>query len=177
MDGVLVDYDSGYVKLAQSVKSTGVDKKDRIQAIRKAYHDAGAQFWADLEWEHGGQEVWNTAKRLFDRVCILSSTGAKADPSGRAKIVDQGKREWLKKNLPDMPDSNVFIVHGKHLKPNYATKTSILVDDMASTIILWNQAGGLGILHDSRRYKDTLETLVEIAAPINLMEIVKLIRH
>lgn len=177
MDGVLVDFDGGYVKIAHSIKTDGMDKVSRISAIRKAYLDAGATFWANLGWEPGGQEVWNTAKRLFERVCILSSTGAKDDPTGRGKIVEEGKYEWIKKNLHDMSDSNVFIVHGKHFKQNYATKTSILVDDMRTTIEQWNKAGGFGILHDSRRYKDTIETLIEIAAPLNLTEIMKLIRH
>lgn len=177
MDGVLCDYDSGYYRIAREVEKAGVEKEKRVEAIRKAYHELGAQFWAELEWIRGGQELWETSKRLFERVCILSSTGAKADPEGRGKIVEAGKREWLKKNMPDMPEDRIFIVHGKHLKQNHASKISILVDDMRSTIEQWNAAGGFGILHDDRRYKNTIETLIEIAVPMSLSEMAKLVRH
>lgn len=177
MDGVLVDFQDGYRKFAQGIKDAGLikgmDKEEARAVVRQHYGAAGAGFWAKLGWANGGQALWNTAKRLFERVCILSSTGAKADPSGRGKEVEEGKLEWLKTNIPDMPSGNIFIVHGKHLKKNHAAKNAILVDDMAVTIKEWNEAGGYGILHDDRYFENTIETLVEIAAPMSLGEMAK----
>jgi len=177
MDGVLVDFQGGYRKFAKSIQDAGLiagmEKEEARGVIRQHYRDAGATFWADLDWAHGGKELWNTAKRLFERVCILSSTGAKEDPTGRGPIVEFGKQEWLKKHMPDMPSGNIFIVHGKHLKKNHAAKNAILVDDMAVTIKEWNESGGYGILHDDRYFENTIETLVEIAAPMSLGEMAK----
>jgi len=170
MDGVLVDFDGGYRAFAKTIKTAGMEKDEARKTIRKAYADAGAKFWAELGWANGGKELWETAKRLFEHVHILSSTGAKEDPTGRGPIVDAGKREWLKKNMPDMPDSNIIIVHGKHLKKNHASKNGILVDDREDTIKEWNSAGGFGILHDDRYYQETIETLITVAAPMNLEE-------
>lgn len=42
-----------------------------------------------------GREVWDTASRLFERVCILSSAGT-IDPT-KGEVVRQGKIQWLKK--------------------------------------------------------------------------------
>jgi phosphoglycolate phosphatase-like HAD superfamily hydrolase len=173
MDGVLVDLRGGYEALGRKVDALGVNHDARKDAIWQAYLDDGSQFWAELGWECGGQAVWDTARDLFERVYILSSTGVRNDPTGRGKIVDEGKRMWVKKNLKGMPDENVFIVRGKEFKKAYANKMSILVDDAAVTIEQWNNSGGFGILHDSAHYKNTLETLIEIAAPTSLMEIMK----
>ncbi len=171
MDGVLVDFDGGYKKLSKgkTIKETTEDEGEK--SAREKYLAAGVDWWANLDWIQGGKEVWNASEKLFERVCILSSAGT-SDPI-RGKMVTEGKMLWLSKNIPSMKHSNVFIVFGKHLKPNYATKNSILVDDVWVTIDRWNKQGGFGILHDSRKYKNTINDLYDIAAPISLSEMIK----
>jgi len=171
MDGVLVDFNGGFSKLSNGMdlKQFAQDKGDA--AARDQYLQAGAKFWAGLDWIHGGKELWEASSRLFERVCILSSAGTTNEE--KAAVVATGKRAWLKKHIPSLPSDRIFIVPGKHRKQEFAAKNTILVDDVAVTIKQWNQQGGYGILHDSRQYKKTIEDLEDIAGPIKLSEIVK----
>lgn len=171
MDRVLVDFEGGFVKLSKGFKSSDLYKQYGDKAVQQYYLSAGPDFWADLDWIEGGRELWEVSRKLFRRVNILSSAGT-ADPE-KGKPVIAGKKMWLKKHMPEMPDSNIFIVLGKHNKPNYATKESILVDDVSETIKKWNAKGGYGILHDAPHYKRTIETLEDIVRPLNLTEIIK----
>lgn len=166
MDGVLVDYASGYRK--NFVGSPNSTKEE-------FYYQSKVAFWAKMDWIVGGKELYQAAKDLFEGVYILSSSGTQ-DPL-KGKIADEGKRLWIKKNMPDMSMDRVFIVPGKERKPDYASKTSILVDDMPITIKLWNAAGGYGILHKANHYKNTIEELEDISRPIKLSELVKRFRR
>lgn len=175
MDGVLVDYQGGYKKWnsGKTLKET-VDSEGAA-AARKRYLEWGIAFWSSLEWLHGGQELWNASKALFETVCILSSTGT--TDTTKAEPAQIGKRNWIQKNMPDMKMDNVFIVNGRHMKAEKAAPNAILVDDVGETIEAWDKAGGTGILHNHRRYRDTIEDLEDIARPMSLMEIVKRFKH
>ena len=175
MDGVLVDYQGGYHKLARSVKKGDVEHEKWENAVSDAYFNAGGEFWANLDWLYGGEELWKASTGLFEHVYILSSTGASS--LEWSNLVAGGKLAWLKKHIPEMNMENVFIVNGKHLKPHFADKMSILVDDVGLTIQRWNRAGGFGILHNFRHYRKTIETLEDISRPIKLKELVKRIRR
>jgi 5'(3')-deoxyribonucleotidase len=173
LDGVLVDFNGGYVDNYKKSKGTltNYDEKE----ARKAYSSTGSEFWVDLKWIHGGKELWKSATSLFERVYILSSAGS-GDPT-RGKEIVKGKRLWINKNIPELDQEKVFIVMGKDLKPQFANKASILIDDMPITIQRWNKEGGFGILHNSNHYKRTIEDLEDIAGPIKLSELVKRFRH
>lgn len=171
MDGVLVDFAGGYDRLTQGKSIAQFSRYYGEEAAKQMYLKAGSSFWSDLSWEHGGKDVWNASRDLFEHVYILSSTGTQ-DPD-RGKIVELGKRLWVDKNMPEMPQSNVIIVNGKHLKQQYANKASILVDDVPITIKQWNDQGGFGILHTPSRYKNTIEDLEDIARPLMISELAK----
>lgn len=171
MDGVLVDFEGGYLKISSGLSLQEYANAYTIEDARQRYLDEGASFWANLGWIHGGKELWDAASRLFERVCILSSAGTTDEE--KASIVAAGKREWLKNNIPSIPDNRIFIVPGKHRKQEYAAKDAILVDDVAATIKQWNANGGYGILHNSKNYKKTIEDLEDISRPMKLSEIVK----
>lgn len=175
MDGVLVDFEGGFIKLSNGLKSSDLYKKYGSRAIQQYILSTGSDFWVDLEWISGGRELWDVARKLFTRVYILSSAGTSDVDKGRPVV--NGKMMWLKKNMPDMPESNIIIVPGKHKKQLYSSKESILVDDMPDTIKKWNANGGYGILHSAERYKQTIETLEDIVRPLNLTEILKRIRN
>ena len=175
MDGVLVDYQGGYHKLARSVKKGEIEGEEWENAISDAYVNAGGEFWANLDWLYGGEELWKASKGLFEHVYILSSTGV-SSPEW-SNIVVGGKLAWLEKHVPEMDPKNIFIVNGKHLKPHFADKMSILVDDVFLTIQRWNNAGGYGILHNFRHYRRTIETLEDISRPVKLKELIKRIRR
>lgn len=171
MDGVLVDFEAGYSKIARGMGIKEFSATFGEKEARNNYLNAGTEFWANLNWIHGGKELWNASSLLFERVCILSSAGT-TDPQ-KATTVEAGKREWLRKNIPSVSQDNVFIVRGKHLKQNLAARNAILVDDLPSTIQTWNLRGGFGILHNAKNYKNTIEALEDISQPIRLQELVK----
>jgi 5'(3')-deoxyribonucleotidase len=173
MDGVLVDFDQGFADIYYSIQGK-MDPKAKEEAARRLYTQAGSQFWVDLDWEQGGKEVWDAASNLFETVGILSSASAKT--MERFEVVTEGKRRWLKKNIPGLPDDHIFIVGSKSQKQNYADKLSILVDDKTSTIQQWNAKGGYGIVHKASQYKKTIEELEDISRPVSLAEIVKRFR-
>lgn len=171
MDGVLVDFDGGFKKITHGMNRSDMINTQGEKAVRDKYLTAGIDFWANLEWIDGGRELWDSSNQLFNHVRILSSAGTTDVEKG--KMVDEGKRNWLKKNIPSINQTNVFIVNGKHMKKKYASKNSILVDDVGITIKEWNQNGGYGILHNSKFYKKTIEDLVDISQPMNISEIAK----
>lgn len=171
MDGVLVNFEGGYLQLSKGLPLKEYAHQFGDQSARDNYLNAGVQFWAGLEWIRGGREVWDTASRLFERVCILSSAGT-TDPI-KGEVVRQGKLQWLKKHIPSLPEERIFIVGGKHRKQEHASRNGILVDDVPSTIQQWNAKGGYGILHHDGSYKKTLEELEDLAKPIKLGEIAK----
>ena len=174
MDGVLVDFQNGFRGITKGMTPDEMKLKFGDKTVREYYLNAGSEFWADLDWVEGGKELWKASSLLFERVCILSSMGT-TDPK-RGKEVEEGKRQWIKKNIPSLDQSNVFIVAGKHIKKKYASKNSILVDDMPITVREWNISGGFGILHHHLEYKKTIEDLEDIARPISLTEMAKRIR-
>lgn len=176
MDGVLVDFNAGYRDLANGRTIEEVEETEGEKEARRRYLAAGASFWANLPWAYGGLELWRSAQELFERVCILSSMGT-TDPE-RGLVVRAGKLQWLANNLnPQLPESRIFIVPRRFYKKDKAAHDAILVDDMKDTIKDWNAAGGYGILHKDTRYKKTIYELEDIAAPLNLTEIVKHIHH
>lgn len=173
MDGVLADFSGAYAELSKGVEWRGIPQGEWEMQVRKKYRELSStpEWWATLPWCKGGSELSKVATHLFSRVCILSSAST-SDPK-RFPIVEEGKRLWIKKNVPQIKDSDVFIVAGKAFKKDYAAKNAILVDDVKETIQNWNSAGGFGILHHSSHYKETIETLEEITSPMNLGEIAK----
>lgn len=175
LDGVLVDFDGGYRKLSQGRSIQETAAADGEDSAREKYLKAKADWWANLDWIHGGRELFNASDKMFEHVCILSSAGT-GDPE-KGKAVVEGKIRWLAKNIPSMDASRTFIVFGKHLKQERSAKNAILVDDVAITIEQWNARGGFGILHKSNDYKKTIEELYDIASPISLAEMVKRFKY
>lgn len=171
MDGVLVDFEGGYQRAAKGKTFSQVMSKSSELSAQEVYYQRGVHFWSNLDWIQGGKELYAAAKKLFERVCILSSGGTQ-DPL-KLKVVTVGKLLWLEKNMPDMDKKDIFIVPGKEFKQKYAHKASILVDDMPVTIKQFNQAGGYGILHHASHYKDTIEDLEDISRPIKISELAK----
>lgn len=166
MDGVLCDFSKGYRKLSNNKTLVETINTDGERVAREKYLTAREEFWENLDWICGGKELWDASKNLFKHVSILSSAGS--TDIERGKTIDAGKRKWLKKNIPEMNQSNVFIVLGKHNKQKYASKNGILVDDVQITIDQWNNSGGFGICHNSDYYKKTIEDLKDIVRPIKL---------
>ena len=145
MDGVLVDFDRGYQELTgmttQQADAIGGD------TFWEPLTKAGAKWWITLNWMPDGKQLWNYIKKYTP---ILLSAPSKQESSRL------GKRVWVKRELPDVK----LILRPASQKQQYASPTSILIDDRQKNIDQWEAAGGIGILHTST--VNTIEQLKQL---------------
>jgi hypothetical protein len=182
MDGVLCDFDEGYKNETKSLKGDEL-KEDKIDLLkifpnfkkngistdeanalgksyfwkifRKSVGENEKEFWANLEWQPGGKELWGYIEKYKPN--ILSSPAIdfnlpqdqQLNPDFNQAI--QGKKMWIAKNLSNV-GKEIFVPAVQ--KSAFAKPNRILIDDMQKNIDAWNAAGGEAILHTS-----TTETL------------------
>jgi 5'(3')-deoxyribonucleotidase len=146
LDGVITNFQKKLSELLGHPvkKEFGDDPK-----IWAAISRAGKKFWSEMEWMPDGRELWE-AIEIYDPT-ILSA------PSNHPSSVE-GKKEWLKENLPDVP----YIIEQK--KEKHAGKDKILIDDREKNIKKWEEAGGIGILHKDA--KTTIDKLKKVMGEI-----------
>ena len=133
MDGVLVDFNKGYLKL------TGIDIGGQFLNDAKFWapiNKGGQAFWENLPWMPDGKKLWNYIKK--NTPIILSAPSNKDD----SRI---GKYKWVERELP----GTHLILRSPEHKKEFASPESILIDDRESNIQDWISAGGIGILHIS----------------------------
>ncbi len=133
MDGVLCNFDKAY----RTYDPQKADRKRFRQAVME-YH-----IFEDLEFMPDTQELLNHVSKLRDiDVQILTSMGTYE--SLQANAAKTQKMRWLDKhNIPYKPN----FVRTKTEKAQYATPSSILIDDSVGCITPFVAAGGHGILH------------------------------
>jgi hypothetical protein len=134
MDSVLVDFDLGYQELTGM--TTQQADANGIEAFWEPLSKAGAKFWITLQWMPDGKQLWDYIKKYNP---ILLSAPSREESS---KL---GKRVWVKRELPGVK----LILKYASQKQEYASPTSILIDDRQKNIDQWEAAGGIGILHTS----------------------------
>ena len=132
MDSVLVDFDRGYQELTGM--TTQQADANGAEAFWAPLSKAGAKFWITLEWMPDGKQLWDYIKKYNP---ILLSAPSREESS---KL---GKRVWVKRELPGVK----LILKYASQKQEYASPTSILIDDRQKNIDQWEAAGGIGILH------------------------------
>lgn len=146
MDGVLADFNKEYMK-------HDPEKKDRKRFRKAVLTD---KIFTKLDFMPDTQELLNHVSKLQGiNVEILTSMGTH-DPF-QANEARYQKLDWLQKhNIPYRAN----FVHNKKEKAQYATPTSILIDDSVGCISPFIEAGGYGILHvnasDSIRLLDSI---------------------
>jgi phosphoglycolate phosphatase-like HAD superfamily hydrolase len=145
MDGVLVDFEKGYKELTGTYSKNLPGNKSFWQPIS----DAGASFWAGLDWMPDGQELWNYIKKYKPNILSAPSQ----DPSSRV-----GKEAWVKINLQN--SYNKLYLYSRANKQLFSEPNRILIDDMKQTIDEWNAKGGIGIYHTSAA--DTIKQLKKL---------------
>jgi hypothetical protein len=138
LDGCLTNFDKAVEKLGpEAAKGLPDDAPESDkQVMYDAIEKAGESFWADMEWNPGGKELWEIVRR-FNPVLLSSPGKFSAAPSGKAM--------WIKNNIPG---TTLFVTQNK---PEYVDpyELSVLIDDMKKNIGAWEEAGGEGILHTS----------------------------
>jgi hypothetical protein len=145
MDSVLVDFDRGYQELTGM--TTQQADANGVSAFWDPISQAGAKFWITLNWMSDGKQLWDYIKKYNP---ILLSAPSREESS---KL---GKRVWVKRELP----GTKLILRYAPQKQEYASPTSILIDDRQKNIDQWEAAGGIGILHTSAA--NTIEQLKQL---------------
>jgi hypothetical protein len=154
MDGVLVNFEkglesiTGYSSYDKAAKEIGTD------AIWAAAKAAGSEWWENLEWLEGGQDLWNYLQNNFKYIQILTA-------AAKPKLGDVGaigKEHWCQKHL-GIEAKDVITCNLSQDKKHYAEADAILIDDMPENIAAWRKAGGIGILH-----KDTPSTIAKLSS-------------
>lgn len=135
MDGVLADFNKEYMKLDPN-------KTDR-KRFRSAVIDD--KIFEKLDFMPDAAELLNHVSRLNGiNIEILTSMGTHDPFQGNSAKYQ--KLNWLQaKNIPYKAN----FVREKKEKAQYATPTSILIDDSIGCITPFNEKGGHGILHTS----------------------------
>jgi hypothetical protein len=135
MDGVLSDFDKRFMEFSDGIPPGQYEQRRGKEEFWKLIDDTvGVPFWAGMDWMSDGKEYWNYIEKY--NPIILSAPSKKEESK-------YGKRIWKKRNMPN----NKMILVPAWKKKEYATPTSILIDDRADNINQWEAAGGIGILH------------------------------
>jgi len=150
MDGVIADFDSGF----ESITQLNPDQIQQDEMWAKIEAHGKAKFFSELPWMPGGKELWAFVSQNFLQVKILTALG-KSDAVD--KQTTTGKRDWLRKNVPNLQDSDIIMVANKHKKRHYSKPGDIIIDDTEVVIQEWLKKGGIGILHKTAH--DTISKL------------------
>lgn len=150
MDGVICDFSKKFTdEIGEDLSS--YTKKYGWPKTWKTIEEYGVKFWSDMEWMKGSKKLWNYLKNL-DNVEIL--TGSPLYKVG--EYAKKGKELWIKNNIGNL---KVNHIEGK-LKYKYVKNNDILIDDSKRNCDLWNEAGGISILH--KNVEETIEKLNEL---------------
>lgn len=146
LDGVLADMDGFYethfgVRLNRQMKDSDVpDLWPNIKSF--------GRFYFDMPMMSDAMDLWRGANALHPRPAILTGV------SHSYPEAEHDKRAWVAKHLgPDVP---VFTSLSKD-KRTHGKPGDILVDDWFRYQHLWEEMGGIFILHTSAA--DSLERL------------------
>lgn len=144
MDGVLVDFDKGYLELTGK-KLDGEHRSD--VEFWNPINTAGKSFWVNLEWTSDGKRLWDYIKKHKPK--LLSAPSRQQD-----SII--GKHEWVERELFGVP----LLLRSASHKKDFATQFSILIDDRLDNVQGWRDKGGIGIHHLNTKHTiDQLKVL------------------
>jgi hypothetical protein len=149
MDGVLADFHKAYY--AGRVRDGTWDKVRFREMVLQN------QIFEDLDFMPNAVDLLNFTAEIRDshnvKIEILTSVGTFDVEQGNA--ARNQKLKWLMKNNIGYKAN---FVRTKSEKAQYATPTSILIDDSIGCIQPFNAAGGHGILHEDAEHEETLYT-------------------
>ncbi len=147
MDGVLCDFDLSYLEYKERAKKEGVLLPREISRIDEIREVIDYSFWIEMPWALFGKELWDSIK-------MYNPTLLTAPPKPYKDIATIGKKGWagihLGENIPVIVEIE---------KEMYAEHGAVLIDDRAENIRLWEEKGGIGILHTLDHPERTLNIL------------------
>ena len=140
MDGVIADFMGRYKKMF----GESIDKQKKKEWKENFQLFIDSKQFETLDMEPDAQDLINYLMNQEIPVEILSSTAKKKyhDEVSRQKTI------WLNHHhIPFKPN----FVPGKAHKVEFATPTSLIIDDTLSIIDDWKEAGGPAIHHKNAR--------------------------
>lgn len=139
LDGVMADF-SGRIEELTGQKCETLNKGKLWSTVQK-YNDTVAPFFQSLPKMKDADELWTFVRANFSHVFVLTATGWTPKDGADQKIA------WVKEHLGS--DIVTKVVTSGSLKAQFATPSTILIDDTAKAINPWIAAGGVGVLHTS----------------------------
>ena len=140
MDGVLVDFFNAFAKLA-NVKHWKQMDPQRLQDVLNKI--VGSDYFAKLPKTNTCDSIVKMVVNFAGSYSILSSP-LRGDIANSTKH----KRAWVMDNLSPQPTTTIIVRD----KSQYALLNgvqNILIDDRASNIHKWKEAGGYGIKYQA----------------------------
>lgn len=151
LDGVLVDFDSGFKSISGGLDKFEYIKKNGVDGLWKLINSHGQEWWANLNWMSDGTKLWSAIENKNVKILTSGST------RNTGTMAINGKKQWVANHLGPI---ETIVVNNSHDKQKYARKGDILIDDLPSNITEWNSKNGIGILH--RNADDTLAKLNDV---------------
>jgi hypothetical protein len=139
LDGVLFDF-SGRLKEITGKPAEELSRGYLWHSVQK-YNDTVAPFFETLDLLPDAHELWAYVTARFDHVFILTATG------WTPKDGEDQKRRAVAKHFGQQ--THVKVVTSGSLKAQFATPTTILIDDTRKAFDPWVAAGGIGVFHTS----------------------------
>lgn len=148
LDGVMADFDAHFRELF------GLDNRAMADDAMWATINAHPTFFFDMPPCSGAVDFFEEIKHL--RPTVLT-----ASPRSNFANSARQKRAWVYKHLSG--DTVVIPVLGGRNKPLYMhAPGDILIDDFERNALLWEEAGGVAILHSS--FEETRDRLTRAGA-------------
>ena len=142
MDGVLCNF----IDAATNIVNEALEQREKYQLVEPEFYkiilSGNEEFWANLEWNKGGQVIWAAIKD--QNPYILSA------PMGKSKESMAGKRRWIEKNL-GVPPERIILDDDKYKYTMLDDRQGVLIDDMWYNVKPYRKHGGEAIYHNNMR--------------------------
>lgn len=142
MDGVLTDFTAACEKIGGNMMFWYSNDRELFW---KNITSAGIEFWSEMSWMPGGQELHGFLRNSGLCPTILS---ALPGPERKKALINarEGKIKWIRKELGTSYAEAAILCYRpeKALQSGFAR---VLIDDNSENIREWEEAGGIGILH------------------------------
>ena len=142
MDGVLADFEAGFLKVAGvDLSLLGPDVFADRETKDKVF--AHPTFFLDLPVLPGAKEMVAYAMGYDADVQVLTATGYSNEVA-----VEAQKIQWINKHFPEITE--IHTVPKSDMKAKFAWPDVILIDDrLEKSIVPFRAKGGIGIHHTS----------------------------
>lgn len=136
MDGVLCDFETRCDELE-------CWKPENHKCNWNKMKEIGPSFWSEMKPIKEGLMLLKKVKEYADKHPDIEIGIFSAIHLWEGKI---GKKAWLKKYVPFIPNEQIKIINNGNLKHKEATPDSILIDDKEKNVEKYREAGGHSVL-------------------------------